>query len=111
LFTGHASDDVMTHMTVSPSTGICRSVGLFVPVTIPLTLHSKTGLLPPFTGLAVNTTTVPSHTGFAELVIDTLGGTTGFTLVKIVFDWAGFPVPQLNEEVSWQFTKSPFDGT
>ena len=35
----HVSEDVRTHVTLSPFTGVYVNTGLFVPVFIPLTCH------------------------------------------------------------------------
>jgi hypothetical protein len=56
------------------------------------------------TGIAVNVTGVPWHTGLAEAEIETLTGRFGLTVMITVFDVAGFPVAQVASEVSTQET-------
>ena len=62
------------------------------------------------TGVAVNVTRVPLHTGFAEAEIEMLTGKFGFTVMMIWFDVAGFPVEHGRLDVKTQQTVSPFAG-
>ena len=57
-------------------------------------------------GVAVKVTEVPAQTGLAEAAIDTLTGSSGFTVMVTVFDVAGLPVGQVAFEVSTQVTTS-----
>ena len=47
------------------------------------------------TGKAVKLTIVPVHVGFADVVIDTEGSSTGLKFIVIGADVAGFPVGQV----------------
>jgi len=58
----------------------------------------------------VNVTEVPVQTGFAETETETLTGCTGFTVMVMTLDVAGFPVGQETLEVSRQEITSPFTG-
>ncbi len=49
-----------------------------------LIFHWNPGVEPPLTGVAVKFTVVPSQTGFASAVIDTLTGSSGFTVMVTV---------------------------
>ena len=62
------------------------------------------------TGVAVKVTEVPAHTGFAEAAIETLTGSSGFTVMVTVFEVAGLPVGQVALEVSTQVMASLFTG-
>ena len=57
----------------------------------PLSFHWYAGVDPPFTGMAVYDTVVPAHTGLADAVIETLTGSSGFTLMVNVLEVAGLP--------------------
>ena len=57
-------------------------------------------------GVAEKVTEVPAQTGLAEAAIDTLTGSSGFTVMVTVFDVAGLPVGQVAFEVSTQVTTS-----
>ena len=61
-------------------------------------------------GVAVNVTEVPAHTGLAEAAIDTLTGSSGFTVMVMAFEVAGFPVVQVSLEVRTQEITFPFAG-
>ena len=56
-------------------------------------------------------TEVPAHTGFADGAIDTLTGSTGFTVMVMAFEVAGLPVAHVAFEVSTHVITSPFKGT
>ena len=63
--------------------------------------HWYVGEVPPFVGVAVNVTDVPSQMilpGFAAIL--TLTGKFGFTVMLMVFDAAGFPIAHISLEVS-----------
>ena len=62
-------------------------------------------------GVAVNVTEVPAQTGLAEAAIDTLTGSSGFTVMVTVLEVAGLPVGQVALEVRVQVTRSLFAGT
>lgn len=68
------------------------------------------GVAPPFTGTAVNVTSVPAQTGLAEAVIDTLAWSTGSTVIITVLEVAGFPVVQAALDVRMQVIASLFAG-
>ena len=84
---------------------------LFVPAMPPFTFHKYVGNRPPWLGTAIKVTWLPVQKGFAEGVTET--ATTGFEVTVIVTGglMAGLPVTQLSEEVTWQVTTSPFNGT
>ena len=62
-------------------------------------------------GVAVNVTEVPAQTGLFVAEIDTLTGSSGFTVIVTVFEVAGLPVGQIALEVSTTLTASLFAGT
>ena len=62
------------------------------------------------TGLAVNVTAVPLHTGFDEAAMVTPTGSTELTVNTTVFDVAGLPEIQGSEEVRIQIIASLFCG-
>ena len=66
--------------------------------------------MPPFVGTAVKVTEDPAQTGLAKALIDIPTGSNGFTIIGIGAEVAGFPVAQVELEVSVQVTRSPFDG-
>jgi hypothetical protein len=53
---------------------------------------------------------VPAQIVLEEGEIRTLTGNTGFTVIVIVLDVAGFPVMQVALEVRTQLTVFPFTG-
>ena len=67
-------------------------------------------MVPPLTGVAENATAVPAQTGLADAVIDTLTGSSGFTVMVMIFDVAGFPVLQVSLEVKTQLIALLFAG-
>ena len=83
---------------------------LFVPALIPFTFHWYDGVLPPLTGVALNVTEVPAHTGLAVAEMAMLTGISGFTVMVIVLEVAGLPEAQLKFEVRIHRTWSLFDG-
>ncbi len=80
--TGQVALEIISTFTWLPLTRVLVvKVELFDPTGIPATYHWNTGLLPPFTGVAVKVTEVPEHiglTGFAR--IDTDGAEIVFTI-------------------------------
>ena len=62
-------------------------------------------------GVAVKVTEVPAQTGSAEEAIDTLTGSSGFTVMVTVFDVAGLPVGQEALEERTQVIASLLTGT
>ena len=58
----------------------------------------------------MNVTLVPSQTGFADDITDTLTGRLLLTVIVIAFEVAGLPVAQVIFEVRMQVTISLFDG-
>jgi hypothetical protein len=96
------------HLTWSPFASVEDVKVLFVPTVLLFTFHTYEGLLPPFTGDGVKVTLVPAHMapgGTAEML--TLTGRLGFTFMVIWADVAGFPVVQVNEDVSVQVITFP----
>jgi hypothetical protein len=67
-------------------------------------------VVPPLTGVAVNVTVVPWHTGFADAPIETLTGRFELTVIVIVLDVAGLPVAHVAFDVSTQLITSLFAG-
>ena len=83
---------------------------LFVPAFVPLIFHWYEGV-PPFVGVAVNVTEVPSQTGpdgEAAIVTDVVKGDV--TLIVIPLEVAGFPVTHDSLEVNVHVTTSLFEG-
>ena len=66
--------------------------------------------MPPFTGVAVNVTEVPEHTGLADAAIETLTGRFGLTVIVIGLDVAGLPVGQVAFDVRTHVITSPVAG-
>jgi hypothetical protein len=81
---GQISFEVITQFITSLFTGRYENTGLFAPTTIPLTFHTYTGAVPPLTGDALKVTLVPAQTVVELVVIVTLAGITGLTVIKIV---------------------------
>ena len=52
----------------------------------------------------------PGQKGLGVALIDTPAGRVLLTIIVIVFDVAGFPLVQSDEEVKMQVTTSPFIG-
>jgi len=67
-------------------------------------------LVPPFIGVAVNVTEVPSQIGLAEGDTETLTGRIGLTVMVIVLEVAGLLVAQSKLDIRIQLTTSPFIG-
>ena len=57
-------------------------------------------------GVAVKVTEVPAQIVVAEAAILTEAFKIGFTVIVMLFDVAGFPVTQVNEEVNTTVTTS-----
>jgi len=74
--------EVSWQVTTSPLAGV-KVYDEFValPIPVPLTFHWYVGEMPPFTGVAVNITELPAQNGFAEAVMETPAGNTGFTVI------------------------------
>ena len=53
---------------------------------------------------------LPAQTGLADAVIDTLTGSSGFTVMVTVLEVAGLPVLQVSLEVRTQVSALPFEG-
>lgn len=81
-----------------------------VPTPRPLTCHWYEGEIPPFKGVVVKDTRVPTQAGFCEAATVTLTGRFGLTIIAIPFDVAGLPEVQAKLEVSTHVTRSPFRG-
>ena len=67
--------------------------------------------MPPFIEVEVKVTGDPAQTGLADAAIDTLTGSTWFTVMVIVLDVAGFPVVQVALEITTQVIVLPLAGT
>ena len=67
-------------------------------------------MVPPFVGIAVKVTGLPTQNGFAEGEIVMLTGRSGLTDTGYWMLDAGLFKVQVSEEVSIQDTKSPFSG-
>ena len=65
---------------------------------------------PPLVGVAVKVTEVPAQTGFAEAATDTFTGSSGFTVMVMIFEVAGLPLGQVALEVKTQVIASLFTG-
>jgi hypothetical protein len=93
--------DVMRHVTTSPLENPPELYdGLLLPTLLPFTFHRYIGEAPPLTGVAVNVTTVPEHTGLEDAVMVILAARTGLTVMVIGLDVAGLPVAQVAFEVN-----------
>jgi hypothetical protein len=104
------ASEVITTVTTSPLTRADdMNDGLFVPVLTPFILHWYAGVVPPFVGVAVNVTDVPSHIAPAgEAAMLTLAGRLGLTAIVIPEDVAGDPVTHgVAFEVITTVTTSP----
>ena len=78
-----------------------------VPTLAPFSFHWYEGVVPPFTGVAVKVTLVPAQIGLSDATMLTLAGKTGFTVMVIVFEFAGLPLIQVSFEVITQETVFP----
>lgn len=100
--------EVSTQVTISLfDKPLLLKVGLFVPTLDPFTFHWYTGVVPPFTGVAVNVTMLPWQTGFCEALILMLAGWAGKISITIKFEVAGLPETQVSSDVMTQLTMSP----
>jgi hypothetical protein len=81
---------------------------LFVPAGEPLTSHWYAGVVPPFTGVAVNVTLLPAHMVVADAAMLTLTGKFGLTVIVTVLLVAGLPVLHTALEVIITVTASLF---
>ena len=106
----HVAFDVRTQVTASLFEGVYEYVVLFVPTSDPFTFHWYTGVVPPFTGVAVKVTEVPAQILFAPGDIEILTGSSGFTVMFTVFEVAGLPVAHVAFDVRIQVTASLFAG-
>ena len=88
LFEAQGKLEERMQSTLSPFKGMQENRESLVPVLIPLTLHWKTGTVPPLEGTAWNNTVVPSQMLSNPAVIVTLTGSSGFTVSSITFDSA-----------------------
>jgi hypothetical protein len=78
-----------------------------VPTLLPFTFHWNEGEVPPFTGVAEKVTLFPAQMGLADAEMLTLAGKTGFTVITMAFEVAGFPDTQGAFEVITQVTIWP----
>jgi hypothetical protein len=69
--------------------------------------HWYEGVVPPFTGAAVNVTEEPAQTVFDGQDILRPAVTFGLTVIVIVFDVAGLFDTQASLDVNMQLTASP----
>jgi hypothetical protein len=76
----------------------------------PFTSHWYTGLLPPFTQLAVKVTDCPGHGGFGDAVIVAVTGIELSTCMVMAFETPGFPMAQLRLDVNSQVMTAPSAG-
>jgi len=67
-------------------------------------------VVPPFTGLAVNVTVDPRHTGFTSGLMVMLTGRFGLTDTGYWMLDTGLLDVQVSDDVKTQFTRSPFTG-
>lgn len=65
--------------------------------------------MPPFTATAVNSTDVLAHTLFEDVLIETEGVTTGFTVITTWLDAELLGEAQLLLDVTTHQTESLFD--
>jgi hypothetical protein len=101
--------DVRTQLTISPFTKVeVVKVLLFEPTLPPFSFHWYVGEEPPFVGVAVNVTSLPWQTGFAEGAIVIPTATIELTVIVTAFEVAGLPETQFALEVKTQVTTSLF---
>jgi uncharacterized protein YodC (DUF2158 family) len=82
----------MITVTTSPLANVLLvNVSLFVPALLPLTCHWYDGVVPPFTGVAVNVTLAPRQIEVWLAITDT-DGVTLLTVIVIPVEVAGDPV-------------------
>lgn len=72
--------------------------------------HWYAGVVPPFTGVAVNVTIVPAQMVVAVALIETETGSDGFTAMVMELDRTGFPDGQFTLDVSRHVMASPLAG-
>ena len=77
-----------------------------VPAFTEFTFHWYEGAEPPLVGVAEKVTEVPKHTWLADPTIDTLTGSSGFTIIVTALEVAGLPVAQVALEVNSHETMS-----
>ena len=65
-------------------------------------------MVPPLVGVAVHVTLVPAQMVVALAAMLTLTGKFGFTVIVMVLDVAGLPVPQVAVDVNMHVTVFPF---
>ena len=104
------SEEVSSQVTISPFRGVYANEELLVPAMVPLTFHKYAGNRPPWMELAIKVTWLPVQNGLTEGVTETVTAGFGVTVMVTGGLRAGLPVTQLSEEVSWQVTRSPFNG-
>ena len=85
-------------------------MGEFVPTVLPLTFQMYEGVVPPFTGLAVNVTEDPGQKGLLVGVLLTDAGKLLFCIIVIIMLDAGLPDVQSSVDVRMQETWSLFAG-
>ena len=73
----------------------------------PFSFHLYAGDEPPFVGVAVKVTDIPSHIGFEDGLIFTLTARFAVTVMVTVLEVAGLPVTQVALDVRTQLTTSP----
>ena len=62
------------------------------------------------TGVAIKVTGLPRQKGFADEIMETLTGKSGFTVMVTGGLVAGLPVTQVPDDVSTQVIRSPVAG-
>ena len=67
-------------------------------------------MVPPFTGLAVNVTVDPRHTGFTSGLMVMLTGRFGLTDTGYWALGTGLVIVHISDDVNVQETRSPFTG-
>jgi len=80
---------------------------VFVPVADPLSSHWYEGV-PPFVGVAVNTTLEPLQMFVADALTETAGVSEELTVIVTLFDAAEAGEAQASEDVITHETMSPF---
>lgn len=102
--------DVRLHVIKSLFSGEYANVGRLAPEGVPLTFQVYWGDVPPLTGMELYVTTVPAHTGFDEVVIETDTGRLGETAMVIVLETATAGLTHTAEEFISTLISSPFAG-
>ncbi len=104
----HAAPDVRVQVTASPLDRELVAKLAPAPAVFPFTFHSRTGLLPPFSGVAVKVISSPAHADVRDASIVTAGVTTGVITGVMALEVTVCCVVHAALVVRVQVTESPF---